>query len=1611
MTYTLRYTNNGTLPLEYVWIWDDVDTAGSVISSTVSPPSDPAESTENRVAWYIGTITPNGGVDSSGTLTFTIRTDAKDQDLPDGYLLVNYGFFGINQGSLPSSAALTDTTTTLVNAPTIAINKSDGRETIGTGELLTYTISVANSGSVLATGLVLTDVLPSEVNLAGTPTPPPDSLPGDPLVWDPATLGDLAPGESLTITIPVSVSWDVESFTVITNTAIVEYQNQAGYVYVPKTAVDETTVLRRAGFVDGYAYDDLNGNGVFDGGETGLSGVTITLPAAQIPVTTTDAGGYYHFRVESEGPVSVTASTLPGFFHTTAPTVYTDTVFGLTRTVDYGFAPVASPFGVIFGTVYEDLNHDGQRDLGEGGISGVTITSTRATTSPVTTDPFGNYTLRFNSAGSATITEINPDGYLSTTPDGVDVDVVIGSSDGSPIDFGDFLGIKITGKVFEDANGNGTDDGEAGLANADVSAGIEIYSTDSTGVYTLFLTLTGGSVLISESDPTGYVSTVSIPGAGMSVIDANTLSIDAPVSGVEYSGGDFGDMQASTSITISGYVWDDNGDGGGGIANGQRDGAEPGLPGVVVHLSNGLPQETDFEGNFELHTTAGQAITLTETDPDGYVSTNAIAGVWATKIDNGSLLFDALSPGSTSSGNFFGDVQTGQVFTVTGFVWDDNGAGGGTSGDGIWDTFEPPLSGATVSASSSMQDVTGPDGAFLLHTPAGQSVTITESNPAGYVSTGSIAGNDAVRVDDDTLVVSGLAGGLSSSGNFFGDVIPADLAISKSDNLDPVTAGTSMIYAIVVDNNGPSDATGVIVTDTMPADVSYVSDSVSQGNFDPITGVWTVGAVNSGGSATLSIEVFVESFASGLLENIVVVVADQFDDDLSDNTDTEYTTVETEADLAITKLDHPDPVAAGDVLTYTIVYTNIGPSDAPGVTITDTLPDEFEFSGVVTATPPLPGFVQDGQTLTWYINNLTPGVTGTIVLTGTVSPGALGVIANWVAINSSTTDPNQTNNEHVETTYIGNPDLATIYGFVFEDTNGSGKRDAGESGLPNVLVTIDGSEFKDTDELGLYFFLSPDTGTHKITETDPEGYFSTTPNGIVVDVVLGKSYNVDFGDASEEEGFASIFGIVFEDADGDGQQDDDEVGIEGVILTLDNIRETTSDVFGSYTFSTTVTGTHRVVETDPVGYFSTTPNRVVIDVQLGEGYEINFGDAPDVSDFSAIYGTVFDDSDGDGVWDDDELGISSVVVKLDQSEIKFTDRFGNYTFRVDTPGTHNIEETDPLDYISTTSNSVDTDVQLGTGFQIDFGDAWVWLCNPDSYEEDDTVAQAEMIGAVQSQVHDFCDDTVDWLKFDAVANQTYTITTSSWGRRADTYLALVDRDGATILAANDDYSDAPDFSSRIVWEVGPQGTYFVRVTSQSELTGYMTDYDISLDRTDTFFNYMPIILNTTLTQRKVLNRPAAAASDSSADRTYGTGDLNLGEINHSCPDSYEIDDTWQSAGTLFSGVPQVHSFDSDPSLYAADKDFAWFELPPQGDIVVSVTPLSSTTYLELYDEHGNSLGLTGIDQFSWIDAPTGLYYLGISPMTPTFGCTNEAGYTLEADITPLYKVYLPIISG
>ena len=251
---------------------------------------------------------------------------------------------------------------------------------------------------------------------------------------------------------------------------------------------------------------------------------------------------------------------------------------------------------------------------------------------------------------------------------------------------------------------------------------------------------------------------------------------------------------------------------------------------------------------------------------------------------------------------------------------------------------------------------------------------------------------------------------------FFGDAfitcfaaptVDADLALTHTDNPDPVLQGATLTYSLQVTNNGPSNATNVSIIDGLPQSADFVAaPGCNRVNGTVICDVGDLAA----GAQSMTYEIMVTPTTSGPILNTATVTLTENDPNPNNNTVEETTQVTPVADLAITKTDSTDPVAQGSDLTYSIVVTNNGPSEATGLIITDTLPADVTFDSASPACARSNGIV------TCSFGNLAVGRQETVTIdVTTTQPGTITNEANVVA-NEPDLDPN--NSTVTETTLV-----------------------------------------------------------------------------------------------------------------------------------------------------------------------------------------------------------------------------------------------------------------------------------------------------------------------------------------------------------------------------------------------------------------------------------------------------------------------------------------------------------------------------------------------------------------------------------------------------------------
>ncbi len=236
----------------------------------------------------------------------------------------------------------------------------------------------------------------------------------------------------------------------------------------------------------------------------------------------------------------------------------------------------------------------------------------------------------------------------------------------------------------------------------------------------------------------------------------------------------------------------------------------------------------------------------------------------------------------------------------------------------------------------------------------------------------------------------------------------ADLEVLKSVSNPAPNVGDTLTYTISTTNNGPDAATNVVLSDVLPAAVSYQSSSASAGTYDPATRDWTIGTVADGATETLTIVAGVID-ANPQANTATIAHSDQFDPNPANNSDTASINPQ-QADLELGKtVSNPTP-NVGDTITFTLTLTDNGPSTATNVTVTDMLPVGLSF---VSATP---AASYDPSSGLWTVGTMTTAMPQTLAIQAkVVSPDAQTNTAMITAADQFDPDPANNQDSATET--------------------------------------------------------------------------------------------------------------------------------------------------------------------------------------------------------------------------------------------------------------------------------------------------------------------------------------------------------------------------------------------------------------------------------------------------------------------------------------------------------------------------------------------------------------------------------------------------------------------
>ena len=241
-----------------------------------------------------------------------------------------------------------------------------------------------------------------------------------------------------------------------------------------------------------------------------------------------------------------------------------------------------------------------------------------------------------------------------------------------------------------------------------------------------------------------------------------------------------------------------------------------------------------------------------------------------------------------------------------------------------------------------------------------------------------VLGQTAKNAERFYSVQLGVAGGVFS----LPVVVPNPLPVAVDDNGTPVNSATGGVAVPNVLDNDLYNALPVVPSQVT---ISLVTPASNPGIvLNTSTGAVTVAPGTPGGDYTLVYKICMVASPSDCDIAIVTVRALQ-------------------ADLAITKTVIPNPVVAGQNITYTITVLNNGPTEATGVKVQDILSDDLVF---VSATPSFGTWLAPE----WNIGVLANGASVNMTIVATVKPAFSGILGNTAIVSSPTSDPNLNNN-------------------------------------------------------------------------------------------------------------------------------------------------------------------------------------------------------------------------------------------------------------------------------------------------------------------------------------------------------------------------------------------------------------------------------------------------------------------------------------------------------------------------------------------------------------------------------------------------------------------------
>ena len=791
------------------------------------------------------------------------------------------------------------------------------------------------------------------------------------------------------------------------------------------------------------------------------------------------------------------------------------------------------------------------------------------------------------------------------------------------IDFGFYRLGSIGDKVWDDVNGNGTQDvGELGVAGITVTLFdnanniLATTKTDATGNYlfnNLLISATGINYTVKFDVPAGYIfTTQSGPVTAINNSDANsttgtTGNITLTIASPDVNYVDAG-IKITTKVIIGDFVWNDiNG-------NGIQDAGEPGIAGVTVTLYNstGLAIATvvtDNNGHYQFNDVANGTYSIGITPPIGYNVTTALQGGASTDSDIDPITFKTAF--FTVSGTSITTIDCGLVKqpTTVGSIGDKVWAD--VNANGIQDDGEAGIANVTIqlyNSSNTLIATTTSDafGNYIFNNLLPANYYVKFSNfPVGYTLTIANTSNDAK--DSDVDGTNGL--GTTKTYNLLAgqNNVTVDCGLVPPTNT--YTIGDKVWYD--VNNNGLQDgiSTGEI---GVPGVTAILFNNV---------GVQVASTVTDGSGNYLFVGLAAGTYSVGFINlptgySYTTTNVDALGIDGTDNSDVNVATGRTNNITVNASNANATYVDAG-IISNPIASQNTTGSigdkvwnDINNNGIQDA--GELGVAGVVVTLYAADGITIVATTTTNALGNYT----FTNIVAGAYVVGFSNLPAGYVFSSPNqgtdyTTDSDADiatgktvtillqsgqSNLTVDAGVHNTVSTASVGDKVWYDINADGIQDANEPGTPGVSVYLFNSigvlvATTVTDNNGNYLFTDVAPVKYTIAfDNLPAGFKATDKNTAGSDAITGSDANIytlitdvitvtagttdvdwDLG-LVPQTGAGAIGNYVWFDANNNGIQDAGELPAAGIVVTIfdasnNAIGTAVTDGNGFYLFS------------------------------------------------------------------------------------------------------------------------------------------------------------------------------------------------------------------------------------------------------------------------------------------------------------------------------------------------------------------------------------------------------------------------------------------------------------